>query len=194
VTVVNIPAAVGDQTLPAPTEPSLKKEPAAAVAAALSTALEISSFRDGTDQLSSSSSMHAGSITPQQQLVKSKSGKLSTRTGLALPRPGLRSRATLDRNGSSLLTIQRTSGFIMPSSSSSSSLATPTTQSSMQSPLFSKRTTSLPVTHHLEISGSFISCSPAAASFQWPAPSSITSQVGISQSNSKPGKKMSAVS
>ncbi|CAM6032419.1 unnamed protein product [Sphagnum compactum] len=161
--------------LPAPTEPSLKKEPAAA----LSTALEISSFHDGTDQLSSSNSMHAGSITPQQQLVKSKSGKLSTRTGLVLPRPGLRSRATLDRNGSSLLTIQRTCGFIMPSSSSSTtSLMTPTTQSSMQSPLFSKRTTSLPVTHHLEISGSSISCSPAAASFQWPAPSSITSQSG----------------
>ncbi|CAK9276652.1 unnamed protein product [Sphagnum jensenii] len=175
VAVVNIPAAVGDQTLPAPTEPSLKKEPAAAVAEALSTALDISSFHDGTDQLSSSSSMHAGSITPQQQLVKSKSGKLSTRTGLVLPRPGLRSRATLDRNGSSLLTIQRTSGFIMPSSSS---LMTPTTQSSMQSPLFSKRTISLPVTHHLEISSSSNSCSPAAASFQWPAPSMITSQSG----------------
>jgi len=110
---------------------------------------------DGAE-LSSSSSM---CVNTPPQLVTSTSSKPSTE-GL-LPRPGLQSRATQDRNGGMPAVVQHGSEFM------------PTTQSSLPSPLSSKRTTSLPATSYVGIS----SCSPAAPSSQWQVPSSSSSEV-----------------
>lgn len=101
------------------------------------------------------------SVNTPPQLVTSTSSKPSTK-GL-LPRPGLQSRATQDRNGGMPAMVQHGSEFM------------PTTQSSLSSPLSSKRTTSLPATSYAGIS----SCSPAAPSSQWQVPSSSSSEGGL---------------
>ncbi|CAK9230362.1 unnamed protein product [Sphagnum troendelagicum] len=110
----------------------------------------------------SSSSM---CVNMPPQLVTSTSSKPSTE-GL-LPRPGLRSRATQDRNGGMPAVVQHGSEFM------------PTTQSSLSSPLSSKRTTSLPATSYVGIS----SCSPAAPSSKWQVPSSSSSESGSGKSS-----------
>jgi hypothetical protein len=110
----------------------------------------------------SSSSM---CVNTPPQLVASTSSKPSTE-GL-LPRPGLQSRATQDRNGGMPAVVQHGSEFV------------PTTQSSLSSPLSSKRTTSPPATSYVGIS----SCSPAAPSSQWQVPSSSSSESGSGKSS-----------